>query len=308
MYKIFSGSANTALSFEVAKLLNTQIAKSKVVRFGNSEVKVTITEDVKDQTCFVIQPTANPTDTHLMELFFFCDALKRQEAKKVIAIIPYFGYARQNIQHQPGESVSANVVVRFLETIGFSEVWTIDLHDEATEGIFSIPFKNLSALPLLAAKIKEELNNNLSNVIVVSPDQGGVERSRKFADNFYDKKGVATAIVEKKRDLTKIHESKTVELFGDVAGKDVVIVDDIVTSGGTLINAANLCLEKGAKKVYAAIVHHDFTVDAPQKIQNSKIEKFFTTNTIVLNHNQKFQKLKAISVSPLITTKIKDYL
>lgn len=305
MYKIFSGSANPALSFEVAKLLNTQLAKSKVIRFGNSEVKVQVEESVKEQICFVIQPTANPTDTHLMELFFFCDALKRQEAKKVIAIIPYFGYARQNIQHQPGESVSANVVVRFLETVGFSEVWTIDLHDEATEGIFSIPFKNISALPLLASKIKEEFNNNLSNVVVVSPDQGGVERSRKFADNFYDKKGIATAIVEKKRDLGKIHESKTVELFGDVKGKVVVIVDDIVTSSGTLINAANLCLEKGAKKVYAAIVHHDFTIDASQKIQDSKIEKFFTTNTIYLHENQRFQKMYVVSIARLLSSGIK---
>src|SRR3989338_9480926 len=136
MVKLFSGSAHPNLSQEVSKLLNISISKSQVTRFGDSEVKVTIQEKVKNQTCVVIQPTSNPTDTNVMELLFFCDALRRQEAKKVIGYIPWFGYAKQDIQHRPGECVSVNVIIRMLESIGFFKVYTIDLHDEATGGVF----------------------------------------------------------------------------------------------------------------------------------------------------------------------------
>ena len=139
MIKLFSGTANPRLSQEVAKLLNLTLAKAEVTRFHNSEVRVRIQDEVRNHTSVIIQPTANPTDTNLMELFFFCDALRRQEAKKVIGVIPYFGYARQDVQYRPGECVSANVIIRFIESIGFDKIYTVDLHDEATEGVFSIP-------------------------------------------------------------------------------------------------------------------------------------------------------------------------
>ncbi len=166
MIKLFSGSANVGLSEEISKLLKYPLSKTEIIRFGNSEVRVTIQEEVKLATCIVIQPLSNPTDTNLMELFFFCDALRRQEARRVIAYIPYFGYSRQDVQHRPGECVSVNVIIRFIESIGFHKVYTVDIHDEATEGVFSIPFKNLSAIPLLASAIKKHLKiikNNINN-------------------------------------------------------------------------------------------------------------------------------------------------
>lgn len=305
MLKLFSGSANPRISADVAKFLKIPLAKAEITRFGNSEVKVTIQEDVKDLPCAIIQPTSNPTDTHLMELFFFCDALKRQESRKIIGIIPYFGYARQNIQHLPGESVSVNVIIRFLETVGFDEIWTFDIHEEGSMGIFSIPFKNLSAFSTLAKKIKDHLKTcDPKKVAVIAPDQGGIERARNFVKYFYTDPSIPIVIVEKNRDLKKIHKSEALDLYGEVKDKIAIVVDDIVTSGGTLLNAANLCLTKGAKKIYAAIVHHDFSNGASAKIQNSPIEKFFTTNTIELKENQKFEKLEEFSVANLISQEI----
>lgn len=313
MIKIFSGSANVELAKEVANKLKIKLSSSQITRFDNSEVKVKINEEVKNHICFIIQSTANPTDTHLMELFFFCDALRRKEAKKVIGIIPYFGYARQNIQHQEGECVSANVIIRFLEAIGFSKIYTFDLHDPATEGVFSIPFKNLSAIPLLASEIKKYLQkkyqnfrNLLDNIQIVSPDQGGIERARIFAESFFEKnkKEISLAVIEKKRNLNLKHQSIALDLYGNVNKKIVIIIDDIVTSGKTLINAVDLCLKKGAKEVYGAIVHHDFSPNASKIIQKSYIKKLFTTNTIALNPQQKFEKLHEISIANLIVKEI----
>jgi ribose-phosphate pyrophosphokinase len=308
MIKLFSGSANPKLSQEVASILNLPLSSSKITRFANSEVKVTIKEKVKESTCFVIQPTSNPTDTHLMELLFFADALKRNGAKKIIAVIPYFGYARQNREHLPGESVSVNVVIRILEYVGFDAIFAVTLHDEATEGVFSVPFKNIDGFLVLNKKISSYLSNHFKNetVIIVSPDQGGVERAQNFADSFFHQKNVEIAVVEKKRNLEKIHQSKALNLFGNVKNKIAIIVDDIITSGQTLVNAADLCLKKGAKKVIAAVVHPDLSPNAKETIEKSPIEKIFVTNTIQLK--EKIEKIEVVSCASLIANTIKEYL
>lgn len=311
--KLFSGSANPILSQKIAKILNTPLAKAEIVRFENSEIRIHIEEEVRNESCYVIQPTANPSDTHLMELFFFCDALRRQEANKVYAIIPYFGYARQDVQHRPGECVSANVVIRFLESIGFYKVYVINLHDEATEGVFSIPFKNINAFPLLAEEIKKYITNstdltnstNLTDhVAVVSPDHGGVERARKFGDELFGHVEHSISVVEKRRDLAHIHKSVALDLYGDVKGKAVILVDDMITSGDTLRHAAQLCLDRGATRVLTAVIHHDFGPKAPAELQASVIEKVFTTDTIALEENQKFKKLVEVSVAGVIAEAI----
>ncbi len=309
MFKLFSGTANPALSDEVAKLLHVPVAQAEIVRFANSEVRVRIIDKVKNATCVVIQPTSNPTDTHLMELFLFCDALRRLEANKVIGFIPYFGYARQDVQHRMGECVSANVVIRFLESIGFYKIYTIDLHDEATEGVFSIPFRNISSFKLLAERVKEYLKTGKkTDIVIVSPDQGGVERARKFGIHFFGDEDFHLAVIEKKRDLEHIHQSHALDLYGDVKGKTAILVDDMVLSGSTLVPATQLCLQRGAKRVLAAISHHDFSVTAHEIIQQSAIEKFFTTNSIALNKKQKFAKLEEISVASLIATELKNFV
>lgn len=299
--KIFSGSANPALGKEVSSLSSLKISPAEIVRFANSEVRVKIQTDVTDETCAVIQPTANPTDTNLMELFLFCDALRREGAKKIIGIIPYFGYARQDIQHQKGESVSATMVVHFLESVGFYKIYTIDLHDEATGGVFAIPFQNLSAMGLLAQKVARYLKTvRKEKIAVVSPDQGGIKRAREFGHYLFGDDNFDLTVIEKKRNLDKIHQSKAIQIYGKVANKTVILVDDIVTSANTLINAADQCLKEGAYQVLAAVTHHDFAPNAPQKITQSPIKKFFTTNTIKLKDNQKIAKLVEISVAPLI--------
>lgn len=310
MLKLFSGSANPKLAVEVSKLLNIPISKSEVAHFENSEIRVTIQEKVKDDACVILQSTANPTDTHLMELFFFADALKRMQAKKIIAFIPYFGYARQNREHRPGEAVSVNVIIRFFEEIGFNQVYTFDLHDDGTEGIFSIPFKNLSTFSILGREVAHYLkdNKNTENVAIVSPDQGGVERAQIFAENFFHTSEVDIAVIEKRRNLDKIHHSKALNLYGEVKDKTCIIVDDIITSGGTLIHAAELCLKKGAKRVLACVVHHDFSPNAMTVLSNGPIQKIFMSNTIALKPEQKFSKLKEISIAPLIENEIKKLL
>lgn len=310
MFKLFSGSANPKLSTEVSNLLKVPISKSEVTRFDNSEIRVMIQEKVKDEVCVILQPTANPTDTHLMELFFFADALKRRQAKKIIAFIPYFGYARQNREHRSGESVSVNVIIRFIEEIGFNQVYTFDLHDDGTEGIFSIPFKNLSTFSILGRQVAHYLkdNKNTENVAVVSPDQGGVERAQIFAENFFHTSEVDIAVIEKRRNLDKIHQSKALNLYGEVKGKTCVIVDDIITSGGTLVHAAEFCLKRGAKRVLACVVHHDFSPNAAEILEKSKIEKIFMSNTIALKPEQKFSKLREISIAPLIEQELKKLI
>lgn len=302
MIKLFSGSAHPKLTQEVASLLKIPLSKSEIVRFGNSEVRVRIEEKVKSSRCVVIQPTANPTDTNLMELFLFCDALRREEAKRVVGVIPYFGYARQNIQHRDGECVSANVVIRILEALGFHKVYTFDLHDEATEGVFTIPFKNISTFPVLARQVKKYLGKDVTekNIAIVSPDQGGIERARRFGIAFFGHDNFHLAVTEKKRDQDHIHQSEAIEIYGQLAGKTAIIVDDIATSAGTLIHSADLCIKHKAKRVVAAVAHHDFSAAAPERIQNSVIEKFFTTNTLQLRPEHVFPKLKEISIAELI--------
>ncbi|MBI4008717.1 ribose-phosphate pyrophosphokinase [Candidatus Roizmanbacteria bacterium] len=309
MIKLFSGTAHPKLSKEVARLLGINLSKAEVVRFGNSEVKVTIQEEVKNSTCIIIQPATDPTDTNYMELFFFCDALKRQEAAKVIAVIPYFGYAKQNMQHRVGESVSVNVIIRFLEAIGFDKIYTFDLHDEATAGVFSIPFKHLSAFPMLANHIREYFKKNkvdFNNVALVSPDQGAVEKVRNFGKVFFGTGNFSEVVIEKKRDQDIMHKAKPLDLYGDVAGKIVLIIDDMIVSGSTILPAIDLCLERRAKKVYVTAVHHDFTREAPAALQKSKLEKFFTTNTIALQEKQKFSKLEEISIAQIIEDELKS--
>ena len=306
--KLFSGSSHLPLAQEVASLIQLPLSKAEVLRFGNSEVKVTIQESVKNEDCVVIQPTTNPTDTHLIELAFFCDALRREEARKVIAVIPYFGYAKQNIQHRQGECVSVNVVVHLLEAVGFSKVYTCDIHDEATGGAFMIPFRNLSAFPYLATYVRTYFKKSgvdLSNVALVSPDQGAVEKVRIFGTEFFGSRTFSEVVIEKHRDQNIAHKAEPLALYGDVKGKTVIIVDDMVVSGSTLIPAIDLCLKKGAKAVYGAVVHHDFTTEAPKILESSKLLRFFTTNTIHLKKDQTFSKLDEVSIAPLLAKELK---
>ncbi|MCX7996925.1 MAG: ribose-phosphate pyrophosphokinase [Patescibacteria group bacterium] len=308
MLKLFSGTANRPLTQEIAGKLGIELSGIEIVRFENSEVRVRVEEDVAHDTCVLVQPFSNPTDTNLIEFFLSGDALRREEARKVIGVIPYFGYARQNIQHRPGECISANVIIRIIESIGFHRIYTIDIHDEATGGVFEIPFKNLSAFPALSSAIKNYLSvqePDVDNFAIVTPDQGGIERARSFGYAFFGHHDFHLAVTEKKRDINAIHKSKALDLYGDVSGKTVILVDDIATSAGTLIHGAALCVNHGATRVLAAVTHHDFSISAPEKIQDSPIEVFFTTNSIALQEQYRFEKLREISIADIIANELR---
>ena len=275
----FAGSASPQLTHTLAQKHGGRVGKSTLSHFGNSEIKVRIEEPVKGQSCTVVQSLVNPTNDRVMELAFYLDALKREGAGEVQVIIPYLGYARQNIQHLPGECVSAHVIISLIESFAVQAVTTIDIHDEATAGIFTVPFKNSSALPLMARQVKKTLNPETT--LVGSPDQGGIERARSFAQTFYEGyEPHELFTVEKKRNLSGIHEIVAVELYGNVEGKDVLLVDDVATSGGTIIHAAQLCRQKGARSVSAAVVHPDFAPGVVEKLQASLFAGFYTTDTI----------------------------
>lgn len=302
----FLGNSNKVLGEKAASLANVPLGKMEIVRFGDSEVKPRVLEDVRDQDVVVFQSTSNPVNENLMELFLMVDALRRSSAKKITAVIPYFGYARQNQQHLAGEPVSAHVVSQFIETVGINELISIDLHEEQLTGFFNIPVNHLSALPLIASEIAKYLQVsspvNPAEIAVASPDQGGVERTRKFAEGL----GLTeTVLIEKKRDLTHPHECQVVEVSGVVTGKTVIIPDDVIVSGGTILNAAEALMERGAKRVILAAVHADFIAGTIEKLQNSKVEKVFVTDTIKLSDKQLFPKLQVISVASLLADQLK---
>jgi ribose-phosphate pyrophosphokinase len=311
MYKLFTGTSNSILAKELAVLLKTDLSDLEITRFDNSELRIRVLDYVKGTHALVLQSCSNPTDQNYMELFFIADALKRQGVKNITAIIPYFGYARQDKQHRPGEDVSVEVMIKFIETSYINKVVLINIHEENTLAKFNIPVVHLSAIELLAKKIRSEIvnkNTSLKDFIIVTPDEAGKKRAQQFSDIFFQIKNSEIGIIKKYRDLNKIHISQAVKLIGNIKNKSVIIVDDIVTSSNTLINAADLILKNGANKVFAAVVHHDFSPDAHIKIQNSTIEKFFTTNTIQLKENQKTDKIKEFSVSEIISSVITSSL
>jgi ribose-phosphate pyrophosphokinase len=307
MFKLFAGTANPLLAEKVAAALGVSVSKSEVVRFDNSEVRVRVEESVKDHNCVIVQPTSNPTDTNLMELFFFCDALRRQEAKRVVGVVPYFGYGRQDREHRVGECVSANVVIRFMQAIGFAKIYSFDLHDEATGGVFHIPFRNISAIPILVDEVKSYLQGNVSQkeIAIVSPDQGGVERARTFGSLFFGTEEFNLVVTEKMRDNNRLHQSKAVDIYGDVRDKVAVLVDDMTTSAGSLVHAAELCRQAGAKRIIAVVTHHDFSENAPRRLENSSIEICICTDTIALPEKYAIPKIKEITVSNIIADRLK---
>lgn len=301
--KFFAGSSNIPLAEKVAQKLGLQISQSECLVFADGEVKPVIKEDVRDQEIVILQSTTKKPNDYWMELFLTIDALKREAAKKIITVIPAFGYARQNQQHQKGEPVSAHVIVHILENLGVSEVITVDLHDETMTGMFDIPITNVSALPLLAGAVKPALGTDF---VVVAPDQGGVERARLFCQSLGSDQPIV--IVEKKRDLDKAHQSQAVAVMGEVRNKTVVIQDDIITSGGTILNAANALMEKGAKEVYVCVTHEDFAQDTSSKLQNSQLTKMFITNSVVTPQNYLFPKLEIVDISDLLADQIKKFI
>ena len=296
--KIVTCNSNTSLAESIAKKLKKPLCKSIIKRFADMEIFVEILENVRGEDVFVIQSTSYPANDNLMELLITIDALKRGSAKRITAVIPYFGYARQDRKTGPRTPITAKLVSNLITNAGADRVLTLDLHAGQIQGFFDIPVDNLFATPIFARHIKKKLN--LNNLVCVSPDVGGVERTRALSRKI----NVGIAIIDKRRPTPG--RSEVMNIVGDVKNKTCVIVDDIIDSGGTIVNAAHALKNKGAKDVYVYITHAVLSGMAVDKIEKSKIKKLITTDTIDnLKKIKSSKKIEVISIAPMISEAMK---
>ena len=297
---IFSGSSCIDLSDEVAKLLRIGLSSSQLGTFSDGEIQVEINENVRGHDTFIIQSTCSPADKHLMELMLLADALKRSSASKITAVVPYYGYARQDRRVRSSRvPISAKVVSDMFSSVGINRVLTLDLHSETIQGFFDMPADNVYATKLMVEDISK--NYSQDNLVIVSPDVGGVVRSRALAKYLG---GLELAIIDKRRD--EANESEVMNIIGDVEGKNCIVPDDIVDTAGTLCNAAKALKDAGATKVSAYITHPVLSGPAIKRITNSQIDELVVTNSIPLTQEgQKCSKIRVISIAPLISECIK---
>src|SRR3989339_1917208 len=286
---IFSGNSNPELTAQITSELKIPLGKAEIIRFADSECRVRIEEDVEGKNIFVIQSLSNPVDEHLMEFLLMGDAVKRGEPKKMVAVLPYHGYARQDRIHRPGECLSAQVVAKMIESVGFDKLITVELHNESIVGFFKIPVVHVSGLEVF----RKRVTDLKEDVVIITPDAGALKRSQKFAESL----DLPLALIEKKRDLDRAHKILSMRVVGEVKGKTAIIVDDVIVTGGTLINAAFLLKEKGAKKVIAAATHADFVGGADKILQDSPLDAVWVTDTIYIPPAKNFPKLKISSIA-----------
>ena len=289
--KIFTGNANPALAKEICDYLGLPLGEAFVGRFNNGEVQIMIDESVRGKDVFIIQPTSYPVNDNLMELMVMADALKRASARHITAVVPYYGYARQDRKTRGREPITAKLVANLMQTSGITRLVTVDLHAGQIQGFFDVPVDHLYGASILAKYINEK---NLEDVIVVSPDLGGVTRARDLADRI----GAPIAIIEKKRPEPGV--AKVMNLIGDVKGKNCIIVDDIVDTAGSLVEGAKALEEFGAKSITAAVTHAVLTDPASERIANSNIKELIVTNTMPLPENCKLENVTQLSVAPLL--------
>jgi ribose-phosphate pyrophosphokinase len=291
--KILAGNSNPALAESIASFLKLPLTNAVVRRFADMEVFVEVQENVRGEDLFVIQSTSYPANDNLMELLICIDALRRASARRTTAVIPYFGYARQDRKAGPRTPISAKLVANLITHAGANRVLTIDLHAGQIQGFFDIPTDNLYAAPVFEADIREHLD--VGNVMMVSPDVGGVVRARAIAKRF----NADLAIVDKRRE--RAGESEVMNIIGDVSGRTCVLVDDIVDSGGTLCNAAEALLKKGAKDVYAYVSHGVLSGGAVARIRNSALKELVITDSIQPTESvRKCPNIRSITIAPLL--------
>ncbi len=288
-YKLFSGSANPEFAEKTSQYLSTTVGEATLKRFSDGEISVQITESVRGRDVFIIQPTSAPANDSLMELLIMVDALKRSSADHITAVIPYFGYARQDRKAAPRVPISAKLVADMLEKAGVQRVITIDLHAAQIQGFFNIPVDNLFGSILFANYIKSK---NLPNPIIASPDIGGVARARSYAE----KLGLDLVIVDKRRE--KANESEVMNIIGDVTGKDVILVDDMVDTAGTLVKAAEVLKKKGATSVMACCTHGVLSGPAYDRLSSGALDELVVSDTIPLKREH--EKITVLTASAMM--------
>ena len=296
--KILSGTSNLKLSKDISKNLKLKLINTNIKRFADGEIYIEINENIRGNSIFIIQSVSSPANDNLMELLLCIDALKRSSAKNITAVIPYFGYARQDRKVVPRTSISAKLVSNLITNAGANRVVTVDLHAGQIQGFFDIPVDNLFATPIFAKHIKRKIKNK--NIICVAPDVGGVERARALGK----KLDVGLAIVDKRRPSPG--KSQVMNVIGNVKNKVCILTDDIIDSGGTIVNAADALIKRGAKEVHVYATHGVFSGEAVKKIKNSKIKNLVITDSIDISDKlKKVGNIEVLSISILLAEAIK---
>lgn len=289
--KIFTANANPDLAQEIAEYLGVSVGDSKITRFSDGEIHCKINESVRGADVFVVQPTSSPANDNIMELLIMVDALRRASARRITAVMPYYGYARQDRKTRARDPITAKLVANLITSGGARRVMTMDLHAGQIQGFFDIPVDHLPGVPILADYF---LSKNLEDVVVVSPDLGGVTRARDMAERI----GANIAIIDKRRPEPNVAE--VMSIIGDIQGKTVIMIDDIIDTAGTITLGAQALLERGAKDIYACCTHPVLSGPALQRLQESPIKEVVVTNTIALTEERKLPKIKVLSVAPLL--------
>ena len=296
--KILAGTGSIKISKDIVKQLKQKLVNTNIERFADGEIYVEINENIRGNSVFIVQSTANPANDNLMELLICIDALRRSSAKSITAVIPYFGYGRQDRKVVPRTAISAKLVSNLITNAGANRILTVDLHAGQIQGFFDIPVDNLFSTPIFAKHIKKNIKNN--NLICVSPDVGGVERTRSLGRRI----NADIAIIDKRRPSPG--KSEVMNIVGNVKNKLCIIVDDIIDSGGTIVNAVKALKDKGATNVYVYITHAVLSGNAIDKIKKSQIKKLIITDTIDnSNKISKNKKIEVISMAPMIAEAMK---
>ncbi len=295
--KIFAGNSNRTLAEEIAEKIGLPLGVATVGKFSDGEIQINIGEVVRGSDVFIIQSICPPVNDNLVELLIMIDALKRASAGRITAVIPYFGYARQDRKAKARDPISAKLVANLITVSGADRVLTMDLHAPQLQGFFDIPVDHLLGVPLLAQYFKEKFDN-MDDVVVVSPDVGSVTRSRKVAERL----DVPIAIIDKRRPKANVCE--VMNVIGDVRDKRLILVDDLIDTGGTIVNGVNALMEMGAKQVYACCTHGVLSGPAIERIKKSQIEEMVTLNTIPLTDDKKIGKITQMSVASVFAEAI----
>ena len=297
--KIFTANSHPQLAQDIANILGLTVGNSRVGTFSDGEISVDINDTVRGADVFVVQPTNAPVNDHLMQLLIMIDAFKRASAGRITAVIPYYGYARQDRKAKSRDPITAKLVADLITAAGADRVLTMDLHAAQIQGYFNIPLDNLMGVPLLAKYFIGKGYQDNDDVIVVSPDLGSVTRARKFADKLH----APIAIIDKRRPKANVCE--IMNIIGDVKGKTAILVDDMIDTAGTISNAANALMDLGAKEVYACCSHGVLSGPAVERIQASAIKELVMLNTINLSKDKHIDKFKYISVAPIFAEAIR---
>ncbi len=296
--KIFALNSNQELAEEIAQEVGLPLGKSSVTHFSDGEIQINIEESIRGYDVFIVQSTSQPVNENLMELLIMVDAVKRASARTVNVVMPYYGYARQDRKARSREPITAKLVANLLETAGATRVIALDLHAPQIQGFFDILIDHLLAVPLISDYFLKESGIDLANVIVVSPDHGGVTRARKMADRLK----APIAIIDKRRPRPNVAE--VMNIVGNVEGKTAIIIDDIIDTAGTISIAASALIESGAKEVYACCTHPVLSGPAVQRINDSVIKELIVTNSIALPEEKRSPKIKQLSVAKLLAETI----